>query len=153
LRDQHQEERDEYLEDIREGIEAVATSVMNEDGSREYQVSGEAALGVIGEVDPKKHLRHREDYVKRGFGLYLKKKKPKEELPPPTKGKRGAKPPPPVPVKKESPKPKKPEKLDFSRTIDVEDFMKNLGSNVVVTSTKRDVLNNFKNLAGGENEA
>ena len=116
----------------------------------EREPKPEPVSQVIADVDPKKHPRHREEYVKRGFGLYLKKKKPKEEPPPPSKGRRGAKS--PEPSKPVSPKPKKPEKLDFTKTIDVEEFMKNLASNVVTTSTKRDVLENFASLAGGDED-
>ena len=66
VRDQHVEEREEYLEDLEEAFRAKATGEGDDAAITVADIHA-----AIAEVDPKKHQKTIEKYVLRGFGISL----------------------------------------------------------------------------------
>ena len=103
LRDQFKDEREEYIEDLSEALQAKV---------KQGQVSAKNCSDALVEIDPKKHPRIRDEYLRVGLGSLV---------PAPPPGKKFA-------------------KIDENIKIDVETFMQNLTKGVVKTSTNRDEL-------------
>lgn len=121
IRDQHLEEREEYLEDIETELTKCAKLMNCDDGTEELQITAAQCVEVLKEVDPAKSEKKRDEYVKRGFGLEKKEKG------------------------------KKAPAFSFDQVLSIEDFMKHLEMNVVKSSTKRDDLSSFSDLQDNSN--
>ena len=63
LRDQHLEEREEYIQDLTDAIVSKSRELRLPEG----MASIKSIMLAIGEIDPMKHTRIREEYIRTGF--------------------------------------------------------------------------------------